>query len=200
MPHNQRISISVTLAGPQDTAVAAHRPGTDGAAVSVRVGSTLLYIHDATTAQAFCRTWQQAARKARTLPMSSDRTVVMSMAGRSEPAVMLDSADCPPRWSNFDVDHRRLNVCMGHIVFAVNDHAALRSTLSAFRHAERLAAATFPLPIADPSQRAALAANKLLTPPEGTTESRQRPGAGTGTVAAVRRPATARAVVDGPSR
>jgi hypothetical protein len=200
MPHNQRISINVTLAGPQDTAVVAHRPGTDGAAVSVRVGSALLYVHDAATVQAFYRTWKQAARKARGLPINSDPTVVMSMAGRSEPAVMLDSAECPPRWSHFDVDRRRLNVCMGRIVFAVNDHEALRSTLWAFGRADRLAQATFSLPPPDPAQQAALAATRLLTPPEGARGPRQGRRAGADTAAAVHRPVAARAVVDGPSR
>ncbi|WP_344252569.1 hypothetical protein [Pseudonocardia hydrocarbonoxydans] len=196
----QQISIVVTLAGPQDTAVVAHRAGTDGAAISVRVGSALLYIHDASTANAFFRTWRLAAQKARTLPVRSDPTAVMSMAGRSEPAVMLDSAECPPRWAQFDATRRRLQVCMGRIVFTVNDHEALRSTFAAFRQADRLALTTFaPQPV-DPAQAAGQIAIRALTPPAGSR------GAGPAGVprqeaaAAARRAPSVRTTIEGPIR
>lgn len=57
---DQAIKVVVSLVGPQDIAVVAHRPGTDGATLSVRVGGALIYVQDAETARTFHRAWQAA--------------------------------------------------------------------------------------------------------------------------------------------
>ena len=55
--NRQSVSVIIALVGRQDTSVNAHRPNTDGAAVSARVGAALLYMHDSETVAKFARTW-----------------------------------------------------------------------------------------------------------------------------------------------
>ncbi|MBW0119161.1 hypothetical protein [Pseudonocardia abyssalis] len=143
----QAIKVVVSLVGPQDVAVVAHRPGTDGAAISVRIGGSLIYIHDAETANSFHRAWQSGARQARSLPVRSDPTRVMPVAGVAEPAVMMEAAESPPAGARLDQAPGRrtsLWVTLGRIGFDVRDHAALRSAMAAFRRADNLAATAFP--------------------------------------------------------
>lgn len=143
----QAIKVVVSLVGPQDVAVAAHRPGTDGAAISVRIGGSLIYIHDAETARSFHRAWQAGARHARSLPVRSDPTRVMPVAGVAEPAVMMEAAESPPAGARLDQapgPRTSLWVTLGRVGFDVRDHAALRSTIAAFRRADHLAASVFP--------------------------------------------------------
>lgn len=145
---NQAIKVAVTLVGSQDVAVLAHRPGTDGAAISVRVGGALIYIHDAETAASFRRAWEVGARQARSLPALGDPTRAMPVAGVAEPAVMMEAAESPPAGARMDRSPGRpstLWVTLGRIGFEVRDHAALRSAISAFRQADKLAATAFPM-------------------------------------------------------
>lgn len=183
----QAIKVVVSLVGPQDIAVVAHRPGTDGAAISVRVGGSLIYIHDAETASSFHRAWQAGARQARSLPVRSNPTRVMPVAGVAEPAVMMEAAEAPPAGARLDQAPGRrtsLWVTLGRIGFDVRDHAALRSTIVAFRRADHLAASVFP-PTADEracDQAARMAARLFATPPRvpakpARVESRPSPPA-----------------------
>lgn len=60
---------------------------------------------------------------------------------------MMEAAESPPAGARLDqVSGRRtrLRVALGRIGFDVRDHAALRSTLVAFRRADHLAATVFP--------------------------------------------------------
>ncbi len=92
----QAIMAIVSLVGAQDTAVAAHRPGTDGAAVSVRIGRTLVYLGDQETAVHFRRVWETGLGQARTIPVHADPTRIMPIAGVAEPSLMLEAAGSPP--------------------------------------------------------------------------------------------------------
>jgi hypothetical protein len=88
--------VIVSLVGLQDTTVAAHRPGTDGAAVSVRVGGALLYMHDAATVSRFCGTWSSLGSSASLLTREADPARAMPVRGMAEPAVMVEAAYSPP--------------------------------------------------------------------------------------------------------
>lgn len=166
---DQAIKVVVSLVGPQDIAVVAHRPGTEGATVSVRVGGALIYILDAETARSFHQAWQSGARQARSLPVRSDPTRVMPVAGVAEPVVMMEAAEAPPAGARLDqVPGRRTSlwVTLGRIGFDVRDHAALRTTLVAFRRADHLAATVFPpTPDERACERAARTAARLFATP-----------------------------------
>lgn len=182
----QAIKVVVSLVGPQDVAVVAHRPSTDGAAISVRVGGSLIYIHDARTASSFHRAWQSGARQARSLPVQANPTRVMPVSGIAELAVMMEAADSPPAGARLERPTGRPNclwVTLRRIGFDVRDHDALRSAAAAFRRADQLAATVFPV---TPDQRAldaaAHTAGRLFTTP-GPASRRS--------VTAATRPATA---------
>lgn len=194
MPRSgQAVKVIVSLVGLQDTAVTAHRPGTDGAAVSVRVGGALIYINDVETAGVFHRAWLSGARQARSLPMQADPRRVMPVSGVAEPVVMMDAANSPPASARLERATGRpscLWVTLGRVVFDVRDHGALRSTMAAFGRADKLAATTFP-PAPEPSARdlAARTAARLFAPTGGSA----RPAIATArpAVAAAARPARA---------
>ncbi len=172
----QKITVGVSLVGLQDTAVEAHRPGTDGATVGVRVGAALIYICDTPTAQSFFSTWRSAGAKARRLPLQADPTKVLPGAGLSEPAVMMEAANCPPTWAVWDEPSRRLRVCVGRIVFDVADHGALRSVTSAFRHAAKVALVALPRPTSnDALAETARTAGRLFGQPGELVAGRERP-------------------------
>lgn len=181
----QAIKVVVSLVGPQDVAVVAHRPGTDGAAISVRIGGSLIYIHDARTAGSFHRVLQSGAQQARSLPVHADPTRVMPVSGVAEPAVMMEAADTPPVGARLERPTGRPNclwVTLGRIGFDVRDHGALRTAVAAFRRADQLAATVFP---PTPDQRAldaaAHTAGRLFTTPgpaaRRSTTAASRPAA-----------------------
>lgn len=196
----QAIKVVVSLVGPQETSVQAHRPGTDGAAVSVRVGGSLIYIHDAETATTFRRAWESGVRQARSLPVQGDLTRVMPVSGLAEPAVMMEAAESPPAGARMERTPgrpSRLWMTLGRIGFDVYDHAAFHSTMAAFRRADRLAATVFPpTPEQRACEQAARTASRLFAPPSVATG---KPVASTSRPAAARplptaRPAIGRAV------
>lgn len=186
----QAIKAIVSLVGGQDTAVAAHRPRTDGAAVSVRIGRTLIYMGDAETAVCFRRVWEAGRRDVRSIPVSGDSTRVRPVAGVAEPSLMLEASGSPPaiaRLERGEGGAGTLWVTLGRITFDVRDHAAFLSTMNAFQRAERLAARTF-LPTAPENgrTRAAHTAAQLFDPP--AARRRQRPAVRPEQVAAAARP------------
>ncbi len=171
----QTVFVGVSLVGTQDTAVVAHRPGTDGAAVSVRVGAALLYLQDSGTARTFHDAWRAAARHARDLPIQGNPSKMLPTAGRAEPAVMMESSDSPAAWARWDPQKRRLRVTLGRLVFEVGDHEALRSTLDAFRHADKLAATTFRPPLPESAlDHASHTAGRLFAVPRGSRPTRPK--------------------------
>lgn len=120
----QAIMAIVSLVGVQDTAVAAHRPGTDGAAVSVRIGKTLVYIGDQETAVQFRRVWETGLGQARTIPVHADPTRIMPIAGVAEPSLMLEAAGSPPAAVRLERPAGRsssLRVNLGRIAFDVRE-------------------------------------------------------------------------------
>lgn len=196
----QAIKVVVSLVGPQDTAVQAHRPGTDGAAVSVRVGGSLIYIHDAETAAAFRRAWESGARQAKSLPVHGDPTRVLPVSGLAEPAVMMEASQSPAAGARLERkpgQPSRLWVTLGRIGFDVHDHAAFHSTIAAFRRADRSARTAF-LPTGDQRayEQAARAAGRLFASPGSragrSVVSASRPAAARPLPAG--RPATGRAL------
>ncbi|WP_142058244.1 hypothetical protein [Pseudonocardia kunmingensis] len=161
----------VSLVGLQDTRVAAHRPGTDGAAVSVRVGGALVYMHDAATVSLVARTWNDMDRQALLLPREGDTRRVTPVRGVAEPAVMVEMASCPPVFARLERPvgkNSYLRVSTGRVLFDVRDLPAFRSTLLAFRRAEEVAATTFlPRPTQTARERAASTAARAFTAPAG---------------------------------
>jgi hypothetical protein len=195
---HQAVKVIVSLVGLQDTAVTAHRPGTDGAAVSVRVGGALIYIQDAATATSFSRVWQAGAREVRWLPVTGDPTRLTPVAGVAEPAVMMEAAGSPPATARLERPAGRpsnLWVTLGRVVFDVRDHAAFRSSMAAFRRAEELAATAFP-PAPSPSVReqAAITASRLFA--ARTTTAGSSPNRQSRPVAAPRPARAARPAID----
>ncbi|MFD1649276.1 hypothetical protein [Pseudonocardia alaniniphila] len=162
----------VTLVGRQDTTVKVHRPNTDGAAVSVRVGAALLYMHDSETVAKFARTWNDAGPASLFLPRETDLSKVAPIAGTSEPAVMFEARDCPPAVARLERPVGRpsyLRVTLGRVLFDVRDRGAFHSTAMAFRRAEELAVASFYRPwTLTPREQAELAAARIFPAPVRT--------------------------------
>ncbi|MGD9990528.1 hypothetical protein [Pseudonocardia sp.] len=169
--NRQAVSVIVSLVGLQDTTVAAHRPGTDGAAVSVRVGGALVYMHDAATVSLVARTWNDMERQALLLPREGDTKRVTPVRGVAEPAVMVEMKGCPPVFARLERPvgkNSYLRVSTGRVLFDVRDLPAFRSTLLAFRRAEEVAATTFlPRPAQTARERAASTAARAFTAPAG---------------------------------
>lgn len=174
---SQAIQVMVTLVGPQDVDVTAHRPRTDGAAIGVRVGGALVYLADAATAVAFAGTWRAGGRDARRLPVRASPDHVAT--GLPKPAVMMEATGSPPSRAHLhpgtDRHPARLWVTLGRITFEVRDQEALISTAGAFDNAARLARSAF-LPTAQQraAQRAASAADRLLRAPASGQDGRRR--------------------------
>ncbi|WP_433274027.1 hypothetical protein ACQPZA_24185 [Pseudonocardia xinjiangensis] len=179
----QTVSVIVALAGLQDTTVMAHRPGTDGAAVSVRVGGALVYMHDAATVATFARTWDEMKPSASLLVRATDPKSVAPIRGMAEPAVMFEAVDSPPVFARLERpvgQPSRLRVTLGRVMFDVRDEAAFRSTAMAFRRAEELAASAFlHAPDLAPREQAARSAARALratTPRTGRPTVSERSG------------------------
>lgn len=167
--NRQAISVLVALVGLQDTRVVAHRPGTDGAAVSVRVGGALVYMHDAETVSAVARTWNASRGTVRLLPREGDAKRVEPLRGVADPAVMVELSDGPVVFASLERPpgcNSYLRVALGRVMFDVRDLGAYQSTMAAFRRAEELAATAF-LPIREVSAReqAACAAARAFAVP-----------------------------------
>lgn len=141
----QLVNVSVTLIGLQDTAVAAHRPDTDGAAVSVRVGGALIWMHDCATVAKFADVWHAQDRSAAQLPREPVK-VKGAGAGLREPTVMVEAAGSPSAFATLlrpEGQPSRLRVVLGRLAFDVRDLGAFRSTTAAFHRAADVAAEIF---------------------------------------------------------
>jgi hypothetical protein len=89
----------VRLVGPQTTEGTVMHPGTDDAAVTIRVGQTLLYLHQEQTAEHFLHAWAEGAEAAKALPMQADRRPVRALRGMPDPAVAAHAVGPRPTWS-----------------------------------------------------------------------------------------------------
>lgn len=140
MAERQRQSIAVvlTLAGVQDTAAAVHQPLTANAAISVRVGSSLLYLHDPATVAKFANAWVDMSEDARSLVREIGPAVVAVMPGMREPGVVVHATGSPPCAGITVRDRDRypyLRLQIGRVLFNVRDLGAYASTAGAFRQA-----------------------------------------------------------------
>jgi hypothetical protein len=174
----QVVNVHVALAGPQDVGVGVHRPGTDGAAVSVRVGGALLYVNDRATVSRLARIWDMSgANVARLLPRGVDVTkgTVRGMAG---PAVMVDADGSTPTFARLERPAGRpcfLRVTVGRILCDIRDLDAFRTTVAAFRWAESCAGTAFlPRRAVPAGASAAEAAGRAFAAP-ATAGRRSRP-------------------------
>jgi hypothetical protein len=183
--NRQSVSVIVALVGRQDTTATVHRPNTGGAAVSVRVGAALLYMHDSETVAKFARTWNDIGPSSLFLPRETDLNKVAPLAGASEPAVMLEARDCPPAVARLARPIGRsshLRVTLGRVLFEVHDRGAFHSTALAFRRAEELAAASFYRPwTLTPREQAELAAARIFPAPTGAPRPTRSAGSQIGT-------------------
>lgn len=137
----QLVNVSVTLIGLQDTAVAAHRPDSDGAAVSVRVGGALVWMHDRATAAKFADVWRAQDRSSAWLPREPVK-VKGGDLGLREPTVMVEAAASPTAFASLlrtEGQPSRLQVVLGRLAFDVRDLGAYRSTTAAFHRAADIA-------------------------------------------------------------
>lgn len=141
----QLVNVSLTLIGLQDTAVAAHRPDTDGAAVSVRVGGALIWMHDRATAAKFADVWAGEDTNAMRLPREPVK-IKGSDPGLREPTVMVEAAGSPTAFASLIRQPgrpTRLRVLLGRLAFDVRDLGAYRSTTAAFNRAAGVAEEVF---------------------------------------------------------
>jgi hypothetical protein len=142
----QSVGVVLTLVGDQDTAVAAHNAKTDSAAVSVRVGRALIYMHSPETVETFVRAWQQLSSDAVRLPRDRRSKQVVPIRGMNEPAVVVDASGVPA-WTGKLVQGRgqwgRLSLTIGRISFDIRDIPAFASAMLAFREAQLLVKETF---------------------------------------------------------
>lgn len=166
----QTVGVILTLVGMQDTSTAAHQPGTDNAAVSVRIGKGLIYLHDAPTVAAFVSAWHDLSGEATKLPREPSRRHVAPIRGMKEPAVLIDAAGAPPvsgRLVRLAGQHSYLRLQIGRVVFDVRDIGAFASTMVAFREAGLLAKSAFPEApaVVTPRQRALQDAAQVFRPP-----------------------------------
>lgn len=198
----QALRTFVTLVGPQDVDVVAHRPGTDGALVGVRVGGALLHVTDAATVAGFLMAWKAGAQHGRVLPVRADQSRVVPTTGTTIPAAYMEAGQSPPAAALLRRGRpgqpSRLWVTLGQMTFDVLDQEALVTTMSAFRRAARMAPAVFP---PTPDQRAVLrtaaAAARLLATPPGRsprpgTANRMPPAPAAQAARASRQPAATR--------
>ncbi|WP_214405761.1 hypothetical protein [Pseudonocardia lacus] len=184
----QAVGVVLTLVGDQDTAVAAHDARTDCAAVSVRIGRALIYMHGTDTAQAFARAFHDMSGAAVRLSRTPAGQRVAPTRGMGEPAIVVEATGVPSvvgKLIQGRGEHGSLRLTIGRIVFDVRDIPAFASTLVALREAELLARTTFRLPDGAPRRQRAVedAAKAFAAPPSGV---RAAPGR---TVSAARRTA-----------
>ncbi|MHA6622894.1 hypothetical protein [Pseudonocardia sp. DLS-67] len=160
MHERQFVGVVLTLHGVQDFAVVAHHASTPEAAVSVRIGRMLMYIHDRPTAARFAATWRRFSHDALRLPRESGRPRVPPAAqddrGSAEAAVLIDARGAPPASGQMLRPTGRastLRIQLERVVFDVRDLGAFASTKRAFADAEALAASALPDPDPDAARR-----------------------------------------------
>jgi len=144
-PYHAVIAV-VRMSGVQDTQVDATHPNTDSAAVVVRIGKSLLYLHEQSTAEHFAEPWAEAAKLMRTLPLYSARDAVKPMEGMPDPAVLAHASGKPKCQINSVNDRGGqpfLRVQLGRIIYEVRDQHALTSCVQTFRDARRMARVVF---------------------------------------------------------
>lgn len=153
----------VRMVGVQDYEITVQHPGTEEAAVAVRIGKALVYLHQEQTAEHFLSVWNESAEAALSLPLRSDRDLVRPIRGMPEPAVAVNAIGRPAGSILAGVSkgvarQPYVRVQLGRIAFEVRDRPAHFSGLMAFREARRVASAAFLEPGAELIVRGAVAA------------------------------------------
>lgn len=165
----QAVIAVIRMSGTQDVQVDASHPNTDNAAVVVRVGKSLLYLHELRTAEHLAEPWAQAAKMMKTLPMYSARDAVKPIAGMPDPAVITHASGKPTCQVNSINDRGGqpfLRVQLGRIIYEVRDQHALVSCVETFRRARKMARLVFrPERANSRTSDAARAATDALQPP-----------------------------------
>jgi len=153
----------VRMVGVQDYEITVQHPGTEEAAVAVRIGKALVYLHQEQTAEHFLSVWNESAEAALSLPLRSDRDLVRPIRGMPEPAVAVNAIGRPAGSILAGVSkgvarQPYVRVQLGRIAFEVRDRPAHFSGLMAFREARRVASTAFLEPGAELIVRGAVAA------------------------------------------
>jgi hypothetical protein len=147
MRQGQTVGVVLTLVGRQHTAVAAQQPRTECAAVAVRIGRALLYLHDPETVSKLGKLWSGLSEEAAAqLPRGVVGPLAAEVRGMREPGVVVDAAHEPPAWGRLEREpgsHARLRVQIGRLVFDIRDREAFATTDVAFRQAELVARTAF---------------------------------------------------------
>ncbi|GAA4553757.1 hypothetical protein [Pseudonocardia xishanensis] len=144
----QAVMATARLIGPQSTEVQIIHPGTDDAAVSVRIGKVLIYIHEEKTAEHFHKVWEQAQDAADMLPASGDVRLVRALRGMPEPAIAANAIGLPASAvtagkTKGDPPRPFLRVQLGRVVFEVRDQFAFNTCAHTFAYARKQAAKAF---------------------------------------------------------
>jgi hypothetical protein len=175
----QRLAVVLTLRGLQDTAVVAHHPRTDEAAVSVRIGRMLLYFREWVAAAAVTRGWREFSHHAAGLPLVSrpgstsvrpdaiQAATTMDVVGTPQISGYLRAPEGMASWLVVKIDQLGL---------VIHDRNAYASTRQAFVDAEALCDRVLPRPAVPDLRVAAMkqVERALSPPPRVTGRSRQR--------------------------
>ncbi len=142
----QSVGVVLNLVGTQDVAAGVHLPMTEDAAVSVRVGTALIYMHDPATVEKFVNSLYDLARDSRRLPREHAADVVAPIEGMTEPAVVANAFSgvrASGRLVSVPGSPSYLRLQLGRLVFHMRDLSAYSSTAAVFREAASLAPTTF---------------------------------------------------------
>jgi hypothetical protein len=179
-PQNrQSVGVVLTLAGHQETAVAAQQPQTDSASISVRIGRALIYLHDQSSVESYVRAWHSMSSDAAGLARSSARAPIQPVTGMTEPAVVINASGTTT--ADWRLLGGRTGNCLrlviGRLLVDVRDVAAFASTMLAFREADLLAKETFldasvpPFPLRQRAVETAAAAFHASSPTQRTSST-----------------------------
>jgi hypothetical protein len=175
----QRVDVAVTLAGNQDALADVHQPATDRAAVSLRLGRTLIYMHDPVTVEHLYRAWAGVADTAlRVLPRQVSSLSVLPTPGMGEPGVVVNAWGKPPTTARVMRPEGQLSlvrVQMGRMAFEVRDVVAYLSSATAFRHAFEQIGVAFPT-YHSPARRAQALEDAQRAFPARRTEQPRKAG------------------------
>jgi hypothetical protein len=143
----QTVGVVLSMAGVQDTDVAAHHLSTMYASVGIRIGSALIYVHERETAELFGRVWDRQSRAAAMLPHRLGPRGAREVRGAVDAAVMMNVHGLPPVSGRLVRPPGRpthLRVQLARVVFDIRDQAAFVSVRAAFGDACVLGASVLP--------------------------------------------------------
>jgi hypothetical protein len=177
----QAVMAVARLVGPQRTEVQILHAGTDDAAVSVRIGKVLLYLHQESTAEHFQRVWEEAKDAIDALPASADQRLTRALRGMPEPAIAANAVGMPAcavttGKTKGDPPKPYIRVQLGRIAYEVRDRDAFNTCANSFAYARKQAALAFVQPGKNLIVHGAFeaAASRSTRPATSTTSARRR--------------------------